>query len=51
MTPRKMIPRRMILIRSQVKTGDATDVIPFFGMTVLAAGAAIVIALKKKRRA
>ena len=34
-----------------VKTGDATDVIPFFGMTVLAAGAAIVIALKKKRRA
>ena len=34
-----------------VKTGDATDVIPFFGMTVLAAGAAIGIALKKKRRA
>ena len=34
-----------------VKTGDATDVIPFFGMTVLAAGAVIVIALKKKRRA
>ena len=34
-----------------VKTGDATDVIPFFGMTVLAAGAAIVIALKKKSRA
>ena len=34
-----------------VKTGDATDVISFFGMTVLAAGAAIVIALKKKRRA
>ena len=34
-----------------VKTGDATDVIPFFGMTVLAAGVAIVIALKKKRRA
>ena len=34
-----------------VKTGDVTDVIPFFGMTVLAAGAAIVIALKKKRRA
>lgn len=34
-----------------VKTGDAANVIPFFGMTVLAAGAVIVIAFKKKRRA
>lgn len=48
----------MILIRSAdavktttVKTGDAANVIPFFGMTLLAAGAVIVIAFKKKRRA
>ena len=34
-----------------VKTGDAANVIPFFGMTLLAAGAVIVIAFKKKRRA
>ena len=34
-----------------MKTGDAANVIPFFGMTVLAAGAVIVIAFKKKRRA
>ena len=34
-----------------VKTGDAANVIPFFGMTVLATGAMIVIAFKKKRRA
>lgn len=30
-----------------VKTGDAANVIPFFGMTLLAAGAVIVIAFKK----